>query len=62
MPENAFPIDAGWLELLACPVCRGALEARRDPDRLRCAACGRDWPVVDGIPDLVPPDEEPPAA
>jgi SAM-dependent methyltransferase len=35
--------------LLACPRCRGALAGS---DRLRCAACGAEFPVRDGIPRL----------
>ncbi len=39
------------LEVLACPLCRGALESR--PEALRCAACARDYPIEDGIPNFV---------
>jgi uncharacterized protein len=53
------------LEILRCPVCRGtlALEVRtRDGDEivrgtLRCAKCAVEYPIEDGIPDLLPPDE-----
>ena len=45
-------VDARVLELLACPACRGNL--RVEKDRLVCVACGRGYPVVDGIPVLVP--------
>ncbi len=53
------------MEILRCPVCRGelALEVRRkDGDEivdgtLRCAHCHVDYPIQDGIPDLLPPDE-----
>lgn len=34
---------------LRCPACTGAL------DTWRCVACGETYPVVDGIPVLVPP-------
>jgi hypothetical protein len=36
---------------LACPVCLGSLSA--EGLRLVCAACGRAYPVVDGIPVLI---------
>ncbi|MBI3554279.1 MAG: Trm112 family protein [Elusimicrobia bacterium] len=39
------------LDLLACPACRGALEDKAS--MLRCAACGRGYPVDDGIPNFV---------
>ena len=38
-------------DLLACPACRGELRERGD--RLACAACGRDYPVRDGVPYLL---------
>jgi ubiquinone/menaquinone biosynthesis C-methylase UbiE len=49
------------LELMQCPACRGGdlrLGAERYP-RLRCRACGVEYPVVDGIPDMVPPQLRP---
>ncbi len=53
------------LEILRCPVCKGelALEAKRRDARevlsgtLRCARCRVDYPIEDGIPDLLPPDQ-----
>jgi uncharacterized protein len=62
MSTDPFPLDEDWLELLACPVCRGPLQALREPDRLRCAACDHDYPIQDGIPDLVPPDGDAPVS
>lgn len=44
------------IERLRCTVCAGeqlALTAERRPT-LRCAACDATFPVVDGIPDMVP--------
>lgn len=35
---------------LVCPACRGALE--RSPSALACVACGRRFPVEDGIADF----------
>jgi hypothetical protein len=48
-PSSAF--DPSVTELLACPVCLGSLCA--EGLRLVCAACGRAYPVVDGIPVLI---------
>jgi len=53
------------LEILCCPVCRGPLtlvETRRDGEEiaegtLSCARCPVDYPIEDGIPNLLPPDE-----
>ena len=53
------------MEILCCPVCRGDLEltvARKEGDEvlegtLRCMKCGATYPIDDGIPNLLPPDE-----
>ena len=42
---------SAWAEALACPACQGALV--REERRVKCAACGRDYPVEDGIPVLI---------
>lgn len=47
-----MPIDAEFLQMLACPACRGELIIRAD-DRLYCAACHRSYPVRDDIPILL---------
>jgi uncharacterized protein YbaR (Trm112 family) len=48
-PPPAF--DSATLDTLACPACLGTL--RQKDSRLACAACGRSYPVVDGIPVLI---------
>lgn len=40
----------GSEQLLCCPACRGSLE--RTAAAFRCSACGRDYPIVVGIPDF----------
>lgn len=53
------------LEILRCPVCRGELTLRTEKTQgeeilrgtLTCAACHVDYPIADGIPNLLPPDE-----
>ena len=42
------------LDLLACPLCRGALSASPDRSRLSCPTCRCGFPIVDGVPVLVP--------
>ncbi len=39
-----------FLELLACPSCRGTLTA--EPTRLRCRRCELDFPFEHGVPVL----------
>jgi hypothetical protein len=54
MPPDptALPlIDPSVVTQLVCPACLGAL--RLVEVRLLCAACGRAYPIVDGIPVLI---------
>jgi len=52
------------LEILCCPVCKGDLELHAKMDcgieviegMLHCRACEADFPIEDGIPDLIPAD------
>jgi uncharacterized protein YbaR (Trm112 family) len=39
------------LELIVCPACQGKLAL--EGDTVSCGACGRRYPVVDGIPVLL---------
>jgi uncharacterized protein YbaR (Trm112 family) len=39
-------------DLLACPSCK--VEVIRHGDRLICSACRRVYPIVDGVPVLLP--------
>ncbi len=43
------PWDARWISLLACPACHGTLSAADGPE-LRCASCGRAYPVISRVP------------
>jgi len=51
------------MEILACPVCKGPLELRVDEENeveivtgsLFCAQCSETYPIVDTIPNLLPP-------
>lgn len=53
------------MEILCCPVCKGDLtltEKRVEADEivdgeLRCAACQVVYPIEEGIPNLLPPDQ-----
>ncbi len=53
------------LDILRCPVCRGELSmtvGARDGEEivtgsLACPKCSVRYPIEDGIPDLLPPDE-----
>ena len=51
------------MDILCCPVCKGDLALRVDAEdakeilegNLHCSACNVDYPVHEGIPNLLPP-------
>ncbi|SFC11404.1 Trm112 family protein [Streptomyces aidingensis] len=49
------PVEAGLLEILACPACRSPLRAGEDGRELVCTSesCGLAYPVHDDIPVLL---------
>jgi uncharacterized protein YbaR (Trm112 family) len=57
-PRQSFVFDPFIADQLACPACLGAL--RLEENKLVCQACGRAYPIVDGIPALIAGDEENP--
>ena len=52
------------MEILACPVCKGPLEltVEQEDEReivtgsLFCAKCSETYPIVETIPNLLPPN------
>ena len=45
---------AKWLlDLLACPVCRTPVAPTQGGDGLKCASCGRIYPIEDDIPVML---------
>jgi uncharacterized protein len=53
------------MDILACPVCKGELELSVDEENeteivtgsLYCPKCDAHYPIVDTIPNLLPPAE-----
>jgi uncharacterized protein YbaR (Trm112 family) len=51
-----------FLDILACPTCKAPLELTTQSEKdgevitgsLRCTKCGTVYPIVDGIPNLLP--------
>lgn len=50
------------MDILCCPVCKGdlALDVKSEDEKeileggLLCTACGVEYPIHDGIPNLLP--------
>ena len=53
------------MEILCCPVCKGDLTLTTTKTEgieivvgnLRCPRCAIDYPIDDGIPNLLPPED-----
>ena len=53
------------MDILACPACKGELELTVEEEKEReivsgslyCRKCNERYPIVDTIPNLLPPDE-----
>lgn len=48
-----MPIDKELLEILACPVCKTSVTEVEGGTGLRCADCGRTYPIEDDIPVML---------
>jgi uncharacterized protein YbaR (Trm112 family) len=54
------------MRILACPVCKGDLQLNVDKEEveeiitgsLYCSTCNYSYPIVDTIPNLLPPSEQ----
>ena len=54
------------MQILACPVCKGSLQLNVDKEEgaevttgsLYCPKCQYSYPIVDTIPNLLPPNEQ----
>ena len=54
------------MDILACPVCKGDLELTVDEEEgeeivkgsLYCSKCSYSYPIVDTIPNLLPPEQQ----
>ena len=53
-------------DILACPVCKGELSLSITAEdggevikgSLHCGKCNVDYPIEDGIPNLLPPESD----
>ncbi len=58
-PEKRIeePIPKDLFDILACPLCKADLEYTKDKKGLLCSKCGEEYPIKEGIPELLPPKE-----
>jgi uncharacterized protein YbaR (Trm112 family) len=58
-----MPLEAGLLEILACPACHAPLREEADAKELVCTSdtCGLAYPVRDEIPVLLVDEARRPA-
>lgn len=52
------PIPKDLMDILACPVCKGDLTFKEAKNSLFCGKCDFDYPIKDGIPVLLPPEQQ----
>jgi uncharacterized protein YbaR (Trm112 family) len=58
-------MQASLMEILVCPMCHGDLDlaVSRESEgeilegTLTCTKCGERYPIEDGIPNMLPPDQ-----
>ncbi len=50
-------ISPDLLAIMQCPLCTGELAERVEPPALVCQSCGHEYPVVDGIPNMIVDEE-----
>lgn len=46
-------MEARLLDILACPICKGSLQYRRQEELLICRADRLAFPIRDGIPVML---------
>lgn len=53
MSENdKCNISPELLDILACPYCKKGVSL--EGEKLICSECGREFPISDGIPNMLP--------
>jgi len=52
------------MDIIVCPVCKGELKLTVEEEKeeiisgsLNCPKCGVDYPIINGIPNLLPPEQ-----
>ena len=51
-------MDESLLEILRCPACDDHPRVELKDDKLVCRACGSSYPIVNGIPVMLPDETD----
>lgn len=63
---SGVPVKRKLMDILACPVCKYhplELTVRKEDEKevlegvIRCPKCNVDYPIEDGIPNMLPPEK-----
>ena len=46
-------IDPELMKILACPACKGEVYLEEAKEKIICKACGKKYPIRDGIPVML---------
>lgn len=52
------PLPKDLFDILACPMCKADLKYTPKKDGLVCTKCKNKYPIKEGIPILLPPDQQ----
>ena len=47
-------LSSQLVHMLACPICKGELTQCKEGSSLQCKPCCKSYPVVEGVPVLLP--------
>jgi len=58
------PMKKELMDIIVCPVCKGELKLTVKEEKeeiisgsLNCPKCRADYPIINGIPNLLPPEQ-----
>ncbi len=62
--EGGVRVKKDLMDILACPVCKSALELTVEKEEgeeiisgsLLCTKCSENYPIADSIPNFLPPE------
>lgn len=54
---GALGLSAVLWEVLACPIDQSPVEPDEASGCIRCTSCGREYPITDGIPVMLPNED-----